>query len=115
MPGITPAHLSQQYLQLDDPITVRDTFDGGDLRVPYSVNILSPAKVPVSPRSSDRPFWSPMSSIRLPCCNRPAHDQRICLRAGSEASHSAIIAREMADAQSMPTRRNLDAVKMGDA
>lgn len=105
--------LSQQYLQLDDPYLQARYIDIDDLLYRTLRHLAGiPAQIPtfIHPTILVADVIYPSTVLQL----EPLTIKGICLRAGSEASHSAIIAREMGIGWVCQQGEALDAIKMGD-
>lgn len=106
--------LSQQYLQLDDPYLQARYIDIEDLLSRTLQHLTGEsAHIPafIRPTILVADVIYPSTVLQLD----PLTIKGICLRAGSEASHSAIIAREMGLCWVCQQGETLDAIKMGDA
>ena len=106
--------LSQQYLQLDDPYLQARYIDIEDLLSRTLQHLTGEsARIPASIRPTIlvADVIYPSTVLQLD----PLTIKGICLRAGSETSHSAIIAREMGLCWVCQQGATLDAIKMGDA
>lgn len=106
--------LSQQYLQLDDPYLQARYIDIDDLLCRTLRHLAGiPAQIPtfIRPTILVADVIYPSTVLQLD----PLTIKGICLRAGSEASHSAIIAREMGIGWVCQQGEALDDIKMGDA
>ncbi|MEG0530769.1 dihydroxyacetone kinase phosphoryl donor subunit DhaM [Citrobacter freundii] len=105
--------LSQQYLQLDDPYLQARYIDIDDLLYRSLRHLTGiPAQIPtfIRPTILVADVIYPSTVLQLD----PLTIKGICLRAGSDASHSAIIAREMGIGWVCQQGEALDAIKMGD-
>ncbi|MEB2418659.1 dihydroxyacetone kinase phosphoryl donor subunit DhaM [Citrobacter sp. R-1.5.2] len=105
--------LSQQYLQLDDPYLQARYIDIEDLLSRTLQHLTGEsAHIPafIRPTILVADVIYPSTVLQLD----PLTIKGICLRAGSEASHSAIIAREMGLCWVCQQGETLDAIKMGD-
>ncbi|MDU5691834.1 MAG: phosphoenolpyruvate-utilizing N-terminal domain-containing protein, partial [Citrobacter freundii] len=105
--------LSQQYLQLDDPYLQARYIDIEDL-LSRSLQHLTgeSAQIPafLRPTILVADVIYPSTVLQLD----PKTIKGICLRDGSEASHPAIIAREMGLCWMCQQGAALDSIKMGD-
>ncbi|GAS72885.1 PTS-dependent dihydroxyacetone kinase, phosphotransferase subunit DhaM [Salmonella enterica] len=107
------SELSQQYLQLDDPYLQARYIDIEDL-LSRSLQHLTgvTAQIPTFTRPTIlvADVIYPSTVLQLD----PLTIKGICLRAGSEASHPAIIAHEMGLCWMCQQGETLDSIKMGD-
>ncbi|HCT9708839.1 dihydroxyacetone kinase phosphoryl donor subunit DhaM [Citrobacter cronae] len=107
------SELSQQYLQLDDPYLQARYIDIEDL-LSRSLRHLTGATAQIPTFSHPTILVAdviyPSTVLQLD----PLTIKGICLRAGSEASHPAIIAREMGLCWMCQLGETLDSIKTGD-
>ncbi|MBJ8369249.1 dihydroxyacetone kinase phosphoryl donor subunit DhaM [Citrobacter cronae] len=107
------SELSQQYLQLDDPYLQARYIDIEDL-LSRSLQHLTGATAQIPTFSRPTILVAdviyPSTVLQLD----PLIIKGICLRAGSEASHPAIIAREMGLCWMCQLGETLDSIKTGD-
>lgn len=107
------SELSQQYLQLDDPYLQARYIDIEDL-LSRSLQHLTGATAQIPTFSRPTILVSdviyPSTVLQLD----PLTIKGICLRAGNEASHPAIIAREMGLCWMCQLGETLDSIKTGD-
>lgn len=107
------SELSQQYLQLDDPYLQARYIDIEDL-LSRSLQHLTGATAQIPTFSRPTILVAdviyPSTVLQLD----PLTIKGICLRAGSEASHPAIIAREMGLCWMCQLGETLDSIKTGD-
>ncbi|WP_368940984.1 dihydroxyacetone kinase phosphoryl donor subunit DhaM [Citrobacter werkmanii] len=107
------SELSQQYLQLDDPYLQARYIDIEDL-LSRSLQHLTGATAQIPTFSRPAILVAdviyPSTVLQLD----PLIIKGICLRAGSEASHPAIIAREMGLCWMCQLGETLDSIKTGD-
>lgn len=107
------SELSQQYLQLDDPYLQARYIDIEDL-LSRSLQHLTGATAQIPTFSHPTILVAdviyPSTVLQLD----PLTIKGICLRAGSEASHPAIIAREMGLCWMCQLGETLDSIKTGD-
>lgn len=107
------SELSQQYLQLDDPYLQARYIDIEDL-LSRSLQHLTGATAQIPTFSRPTILVAdviyPSTVLQL----GPLTIKGICLRAGSEASHPAIIAREMGLCWMCQLGETLDSIKTGD-
>lgn len=107
------SELSQQYLQLDDPYLQARHIDIEDL-LSRSLQHLTGATAQIPTFSHPTILVAdviyPSTVLQLD----PLTIKGICLRAGSEASHPAIIAREMGLCWMCQLGETLDSIKTGD-